>query len=68
MTLGLFEVRLERLTQLRVEAAFANFDSAFVSCFSASYESRSSSINAWWSVPASAMVDVSSRHVGSATP
>ena len=35
------------------DAAFASFGSAFVNCFSASYVSRSSSMNAWWSVPAS---------------
>jgi hypothetical protein len=29
-----------------------------VSCFSPSYESRSSSMNASWSVPASAMVNL----------
>ena len=39
-----------------VEAAFANFGSALVNCFSASYVSRSSSMNASWSVPASAMI------------
>src|ERR1700722_1931212 len=38
-------------------AAFASFGRAFVSCFSASYESRNSSMKASWSVPASAMVE-----------
>ena len=38
-------------------AAFANFGKAFVSCFSASYVSRNSSMKASWSVPASAMVE-----------
>ena len=42
-------------TELASDEAFASFASAFVNCFSASYVSRSSSRNASWSEPASAM-------------